>query len=579
MSDNETTTALVDKRAILQVLGNLMRDPSLLDQYKFEVSDFGEPFYQLIYGLVFNLYSTGAEKIDTFTIDSACSHFPKQYTIFNAGGGIDYVDSCIKLAEPENFRYYYDRLKKLAYLRYLKDECDLNIRHIYDYTLTDLSAQEAENQKLDNMSIEDIMDKVTNKLITIPQAKYCYNLEVEEFRAGDHLKELKEQWKKTPDYGLPSQSDFLSTISRGMRLSKLFMYSGSTGSGKTRINYGNFAHISVPWYYDEKEKDFIYHEGMDNPALIIQTELEKDENQSLVLAYVSGVNEEHIRTGCYEKGEEARVDKAIEYIESSPLNFAVIHDFNVSEIVNIIKRYKREEGILYYLFDYIQMSSSLIQETAKMSNGMRLREDQVIFLAVDQLKNLCNELGVFLQSGSQLNGTYKNSPVKDETMLRSAKSMADRIDLGVIGLPPTKSEIEAVQEFIPHEVGMKNPNLVQSIYKCRGSKWTRIKVWQYADLGTCRTKDLFVTNNDNEFIDFPSVKIIAGEVIDTKTGEVIGKQKDNPVEQIVNDNSVDSSKVPSEEVFDTLHPAEEQEDTNKTNQQEEKKIIVNYEDW
>ena len=570
MDDAKFENALLDKRAILQVLGNLMIDPTLLDQYKLETSDFGQPFYQIVYGLIYNLYSTGVEKIDTYAIDSACSQYPNQYKIFNAGGGLDYIDSCIKLAEPTNFRYYYDRIKKFAYLRYLKDECDLNIRHLYDYTVTDLSAQEAENKKIDALSIEDIMDKVANKLITVPAAKYCYNTQVEEFRAGDNLKALKEQWKKVPDYGLPSQSDYLSTISRGMRLSKLFMYSGSTGSGKTRLNYGNFAHISVPWYYDEKEKDFVYHEGMDNPALIIQTELEKDENQSLILAYVSGVNEEHIRTGCYEKGEEARVDKAIEYIESSPLNFAVIHDFSVNEIINIIKRYKREEGILYYLFDYIQMSSSLIQETAKMSNGMRLREDQVIFLAVDQLKNLCNELGIFLQSGSQLNGTYKNSPVKDETMLRSAKSMADRIDLGVIGLPPTQAEIEAVRDFIPHELGMQNPNLVQSVYKCRGSKWTRIKVWQYADLGTCRTKDLFVTNNDNVLIKFPAVKIIAGEVIDSTTGEVVGRQ--NPVEKIINENSVDAGKVSSEEVYNTLHPEESETSF-------EGKTVVDEDEW
>lgn len=567
---DDSNTLLLDKRAILQVLGNLMIDPTLLDQYKFETSDFGQPFYQIIYGLIYNLYSTGAEKIDTFAIDSACSQYPNQYKVFNAGGGLDYVDSCVKLAEPTNFRYYYDRIKKFAYLRYLKDECELNIRHLYDYTLTDLSAQEAENQKLDAMTIEDIMDKVSNKLITVPSAKYCYNLQIEEFRAGDDLKALKEKWKKIPDYGLPSQSDYLSTISRGMRLSKLFMYSGSTGSGKTRLNYGNFAHISVPWYYDESVKDFVYNEGMDNPSLIIQTELEKDENQSLILAYVSGVNEEHIRTGCYDKGEEARVDKAIEYIESSPLNFAVIHDFNVKEIVDIIKRYKREEGVLYYLFDYIQMSSSLIQETAKMSNGMRLREDQVIFLAVDQLKNLCNELGIFLQSGSQLNGTYKNSPVKDETMLRSAKSMADRIDLGVIGLPPTQSEIEAVKDFVPHELGMKEPNLIQSIYKCRGSKWTRIKVWQYADLGTCRTKDLFVTNNDNVLIKFPTVKIIAGEAIDTSTGDIVGRQ--SPVEKIINENSVDTAKVSAEEMYSTMHPDEASEEDKGT-------IITNDEEW
>lgn len=545
----DVDSLLIDKRSILQVLGCLMRDPTFFDSYKFEDTDFYLPFHRLIYSIVFNLYNTGAEKIDAFAIDSYCSRYPKQYQLFNDNHGLDYINGAIELAQINNFKYYYDRLKKFAYLRYLKDECGIDIKPLYDYTSTDYSVQE----KFDKESIEDLIAKVENKLVTVPQSKYCSNVQVEEFRAGEGLRKQKEKWKEKPDYGISLQSDLISTITRGARLGKVFLYSGASGSGKTRLNYGNMAHISVPYYYDYQEKDFVYT-GMDNPTLIIQTELQKEENQSLILAYVSGVNEEHIRSGNYEPGEEARVDKAIEYIESSPLRFVVVHDFSVNEIVNIIRRYKREYGVLYYLFDYIQMSQSLIMETAKMSNGMRLREDQIIFLAVDRLKNLCNDLGVFLQSGSQLNGTYKDAAVKDETMLRSAKSMADRVDFAEIGLPPTESELKAVMDYIPRGIGMKQPNLVRSIYKCRATKWTKIKVWQYADLGTCRTEDMFVTNNSNTLINIPVVQIVSGgQVIDSQ-GRIVGKTLDSEIEAAISENSVDISKVSAEEIYDTMNP-------------------------
>lgn len=553
----DVDAVLVDKRSILQVLGCLMVDPTLFDGYKFEDGDFYLPFHRLIYSIIFNLYNTGAEKIDAFAIDSYCSRYPKQYELFNDNHGIDYINGAIELAQINNFKYYYDRLKKFSYLRYLKDECHLDIRPLYDYTVNDFATQE----RFDKETIEDLIAKVENKMITVPQSKYCSNVQVEEFRAGEGLRKQKEKWKEKPDYGISLQSDIISTIVRGARLGKIFLYSGSSGSGKTRLNYGNMAHISVPYYYDYDAKDFIYT-GMDNPTLIIQTELQKEENQSLILAYVSGVNEEHIRSGNYDAGEEARVDKAIEYIESSPLRFVVIHDFSVNEIVNIIRRYKREYGVLYYLFDYIQMSQSLIMETAKMSNGMRLREDQIIFLAVDRLKNLCNELGVFLQSGSQLNGTYKDAAVKDETMLRSAKSMADRVDFAEIGLPPTESELKAVSSYIPRTVGMHTPNLVRSIYKCRATKWTKIKVWQYADLGTCRTEDLFVTNNNNVLINIPVVQIVSdGQVIDSE-GRVVGKSFDAQIESVLNENSVDINKVDPEEIYDTMNPTAREEAVN-----------------
>lgn len=52
-----------------------------------------------------------------------------------------------------------------------------------------------------------------------------------------------------------------------------------------------------------------------------------DEIQTLLIAAVSKVNEEHILYGTYEQGELERVQQAISYIESSPLYIVHIPDF------------------------------------------------------------------------------------------------------------------------------------------------------------------------------------------------------------------------------------------------------------
>lgn len=41
----------------------------------------------------------------------------------------------------------------------------------------------------------------------------------------------------------------------------------------------------------------------------------------------------------------------------------------------------------------------------------------------------------------------------------------------------------------------------------RRGKLTRVRVYQYADLGTCRTQDLFITDNDGKLISMEINKI------------------------------------------------------------------------
>ncbi len=105
------------------------------------------------------------------------------------------------------------------------------------------------------------------------------------------------------------------------------------------------------------------------------------------------------------------------------------------------------------------------------------------------------KLNVFILTMTQLNGTYKDSQIKDETMLRGSKSLADRIDLGEISLQPTKQELEAVKKLMHNMFSVPIPNLVRHVYKVRRGKLTKIRLWQYADLSTGRTKDLFITDN------------------------------------------------------------------------------------
>ncbi|MCQ2148565.1 MAG: hypothetical protein MJZ16_13795 [Bacteroidales bacterium] len=500
-------TALFDKRSVFQVLGGLMKCPEYIDEYGVVDTDFEvEAFYRLIYSAIHNLYHQNVKVIDSFAIDSLLSHYDTQYQIFESNKGVEYCMQAMEICEIDNFTYYLEKVKKFSFLRYLESE-GYDVRKIYDYTITDPIQQEAEMEKLDTMSIPEMINLIEGALVINSKLKFCLTSQNKGQLAGVGLMEVKERLKEEPEFGPPLQSPFLTTAARGARLKKIYVRSSSTAGGKTRTALADFCKISIPWYYDLDQKKWI-HTGYSEPALVISTELEVDEVQTIVLAYVSGVPEDHILSGEYKGNEEERVDQAIQYISSSALYIETLFNFSIQDVETVIKKYHRIEGVNYVCFDYIHMSTRLISEISGETHGMKnLREDQILFLFIDKLKTLCNTLGIFILTMTQLNGTYKDSPIKDETMLRGAKSLADRIDLGEISLPPTQGDLKAVKPIIAKLVNKPEPNLVRHIYKLRRGKLSKIRIWQYADLGTCRTTDLFVTNYDYKLIPVEATQI------------------------------------------------------------------------
>lgn len=520
---------LFDKRAVFQTLGAIMKHPEYIDEYNIVDTDYEvESFYRLIFSAIYNLYKQNVKVIDCFAIDSLLSQYESQYKIFEENDGVEYCTKAIEMCEPENFAYYISKVKKFSFLRHLENH-GYDVKNIYDWTVTEPTEQEKQITQLDSQSITDMIDKLESDLILDSKIRFCFDGKSHGQLIGSGLKQLKEQLKESPEMGLPLQSPLLTTAARGMRIKKLYIRSGSSGSGKSRTALADCCNISIPWHYDTEQKKW-RHTGLSEPVLFISTELEIDELQTIVVSFVSGVEEGHILDGKYLEGEEERVDQAIQYIESSSLFIEILPDFTINDIEVLIKKYHRNEGVKHVCFDYIHISASLMAEIATITNGVRLREDQILFLFVDRLKILCNTLGIFILTMTQLNGTYKDSPIKDETMLRGAKNLADRIDLGEISLPPSQADLKAVDGIIRKQINKPIPNMVRHIYKLRRGKLSKIRIWQYIDLGTSRSEDLFVTNYDYKLIPVKATEIelmeekIKEESIDTKDIEVSQEQ-------------------------------------------------------
>ena len=108
-------------------------------------------------------------------------------------------------------------------------------------------------------------------------------------------------------------------------------------------------------------------------------------------------------------------------------------------------------------------------------------------------------------------------------MLRGAKAMADKVDVGIVALQPTKADIEAIQPIMMGRFD-EDPNIVFHVYKNRRGKWNRVKIWCYIDLGNLRIRDMFMTDNEYRLIPIEETVI---ETYEVNTGYDVDTQEES----------------------------------------------------
>ena len=226
----------------------------------------------------------------------------------------------------------------------------------------------------------------------------------------------------------------------------------------------------------------------------------------MMLAFLSNVNEEHILNGRYEDDEESRVLMAAEILERAPLYIEELPDFSLQDVENKIKKNLREHNVRYIMYDYIHTSMKILEEITRRSGGVKLREDNILFMLSTRLKDLCNQYEVFILSSTQLNSSYQDSETPDQNLLRGAKSIADRIDLGEIMLGVSDDDLIKLEPIIASKV-FEPPTIKISVYKNRRGRYKGIYLWCRANLGTCRIEPMFCTDYRYELINIDNLVI------------------------------------------------------------------------
>ena len=500
----------IDTPSIVQVIGCVFKTPQLLDysdKYTLTEEDFPDQFHKIVFGTIFKLHELGSEKIGINNILDYLSSRPKSEAIFIKQKGEEWLLKAAENAETSAFDYYYNRVKKMTLLRAF-DSYGIDVTDIYDPdNIIDIKKKQLQEDQLDNSSLEEIVQKVQNKIDQI-MATYVDDEWGEAIQAGDGIESLIIDLEQSPEVGVPLYGPLINTVTRGARLKKFYLRSAPTGVGKSRTMIADACYIACNRIYDDVF-GWIKN-GTCEPTLYITTEQEKGEVQTMMLAFLSNVNEEHILNGKYEGDERERVFEAAKILHNSPLYIEILPDFSLQDVENKIKKNIRDHDVKYVFHDYIHTSLKILEEISRRSGGVKLREDSILFMLSIRLKDICNKYGIFIMSATQLNADYQTSETPDQNLLRGAKSIADKIDVGMILLPTSQDDIENLGQILTNNAFDK-PNLKLSIYKNRRGRYKGIYLWCKADLGTCRIKPMFATTYNYEIIQIDNLKILTTE--------------------------------------------------------------------
>ena len=482
----------VERHTIVQILGSLMKKPELLsdtDKYIFDVNEFNVPLDRFIFSAIYNLFINGAESIHAVDIDNYLQQNKYAKDLMENENGIAFLQDCETESEINNFDFYYKRFKKVNLVRDLQMSKN-DIDEIYCEDILNENYQQI-NDRFEQMSIQDIINFVKGKGEAL-EKKYVINSYIEESTPAENIRERVMSWKDQPEIGCMLQGEAFNTITRGGRKGKLYLRSAGSGIGKSRSMVGDACNLAYPIRYDATVGKWIIT-GNSEKVLYIMTEQDTEEIDTMIMAYLTGYNEDVFVYGTFDPNDP-RILGAIDIMEryKDNMHYARVPDPCSSVIKNLIRRRNLQDGIENFFYDYIFSSPAMLNEY----RDLKIREDVALRLFTTTLKNLAVELNVFIMTATQISNDDENKDggFRDFRNIRGSSALVDLVDFACIMSRPSVEELNSVSGF-NHCFGY-SPNLVIDIFKNRRGRWNMVRIWSYFDAGTCRRQDLFVTTNN-----------------------------------------------------------------------------------
>lgn len=343
---------LSDKAAYKQIIGSLMLKPTLLLEYPdIYAYDFDLDIARVCFINIKNLFEKGAVKLTPYEVDQEVEKHERSALLYKREGGLEFLKFSYQFAEPDNFKIYYERLKKYSLLRQLK-QAKYDISEFYiedDNPLKELEVQ----QHFDESSLEDILNSTEVKLNAIRNDFLSSSTGQNDPSVG--IFQMLEDLQTKPIMGPDLEGEIFNAACRGAREGCFYLKSASTSAGKTRTSVFDACRLCYPIRWSHEKQTFVRDILKDGAArqprkvLFIVTEMDISELQTIMLAYLSGVDEEHILTNGYLIEEKERVMFAAKIMQDYSGYFIIeeISEPNLTNVEAKIKKYATIDDVKY----------------------------------------------------------------------------------------------------------------------------------------------------------------------------------------------------------------------------------------
>lgn len=358
---------LFDRVAEVGVIASLMYHPEYYTVDNILTpSFFLDPSHKCYFWGIETLITSGVENIDVVNLTN----------ILNSNEGVKRVLKKNGLADTGSFMNAAKSAVRNSY-----EEYKLLVNNVvslaYKREMLKFSEQIVkECNNVDN-SLDDISNIVSAGFDEISK-KYIF--------CGDSImfgEKLDSLWdsicsKRNEDgtFGIPSiiprLSDYM-TYGRG----ELVLVAGATGKGKSSFFLN--------------EATNALKRGI--PTMIIDTELTDDVFLPRLLANISGVTVYQIKSGTYTDAEYKRVEEAKKWIKDQPFIHEFMPTFNKFKIEQMVKKWKTQENLGLFIYDYIKPGATYGAAETSQSLG----------LTTDFIKGLAGTYDIATIAGLQLN--------------------------------------------------------------------------------------------------------------------------------------------------------------------------------
>lgn len=358
---------LVDNSAEGGVIASLIHHPEyLLSDNNLRPRFFYNQENQLLFWGIEELVKSGVTKIDSLNLHNViysspgCQKIADKYGLTNLQ---EYIELS-KIAARGTYEEYKLLANTVVSLAFRRDLCSFSV---------DIG-KECFNKEI---SLDMLNDYVNNGIDKIAE-KFIFGGDSVQF--GEKIDSLWEEiCNNRNDDGTVGLPSLLPTLNEYMTFGRgeLILVAGPTGRGKSS--------------YFLAEACNSLKNGV--PCVIIDTELTDIVWFPRAIACLSGVTVKQIKSGNYNKEEEVRIKKTMEWLKKQSLVHEYQPVFNKMQIEQVLRKWFNKGKLEMAIYDYIKPSEKFNAAEISQSLG----------LMADFLKSMAGNMNIPVIAGLQLN--------------------------------------------------------------------------------------------------------------------------------------------------------------------------------